>query len=286
MAVGSEGGPSQGFFYPGLCLEVGVRGKHGQQCLTAAGGTEGSDAVTREGEGLQKGIGSFSSCFWENFLPYCRLCSNRGAAFCLESRGSLEGLFFLSTKHRATKKHGSAPCQELHFLQNFSNSISWESLSKSFVLFLPPFAVGVWGEHRDSWAGDEGNGTTSKLGLHTLLPPGPATFIEAKQSLERTGSIFHWVFPTGMCTSSSCFHNHGAGECQDTVRASAWSNTHPTRDKVCGGYHTLHQSGLLERETGGCCRQEMGIFASCCCSDRKKRWKSLSPQAFFAAWTM
>lgn len=93
-----------------------------------------------------RGIGSFSSCFWENSPPFSRLCSNQGAAFCLQSRGSSEGLFLLPTKHRSTQKHGSAPCQELHFLQDFSFSISWESLSKSLVLILPPLAVGVWGE--------------------------------------------------------------------------------------------------------------------------------------------
>lgn len=145
---GCFGGAAQGSFYPGLCVGVGwdgMGGKHSQQGLTAAAGTEGSHTVTREG--LQRGIGSFSSCFWENFPPCSRLCSNQGAAFCLESRGSLEGLFFLSTQHRSTKKPSSAPCQELHFLQDFRNSISWESLSKSFVLILPPFAVGVWGEH-------------------------------------------------------------------------------------------------------------------------------------------
>lgn len=137
---------------------------------SAAAGTEGSDVLTREG--LQGGSGSFSSCFWEIFPPYSRLCSNQGAAFCHESRGSLEGLFFLPTKHGSMKQHSSAPCQELHFLQDFRSSISWESLSKSFVLILPPFAVGVWGEH---WAG-----TTSKLCLHTVLPPGPAASPEVK----------------------------------------------------------------------------------------------------------
>lgn len=111
-------------------------GRHGQQGLAAAAGTEGWDAVTREGDLAAPLV------FWENFPPYSRLCSKQGAAFCLESRGSFEGLFLLPTKHRSTTKHSSAPCQEVHFLQGSSNSISWESLSKGFVLLLFPFALG------------------------------------------------------------------------------------------------------------------------------------------------
>lgn len=54
---------------------------------------------------------------------------------------------FLSTKYRSIKKHGSGLCQELRFCWDFRSylSTSWESLSKSFVLVLPLFAVGLWG---------------------------------------------------------------------------------------------------------------------------------------------
>lgn len=72
-----------------------------------------------KGGGCRRGFAASQDVSGRISLLSSRLSSKQGAVLCLESRGSLGGLFFLSTEYRSTKKHGSGPCQELHFRQDF-----------------------------------------------------------------------------------------------------------------------------------------------------------------------
>lgn len=113
--------------------------------------------------GCRRGFAASQDVSGRISLHSSRLSSNQGAVLCLESRGSLEGLFFLSTEYRSAKKHGSGLCQELYFRQNFRDYLVSPFAGNLFprVLcwsFLPP--LWVCGEevceHRDPRAGARG----------------------------------------------------------------------------------------------------------------------------------